>query len=1574
MSCKVAAAAAMKAAQRSGIDLELLEPHVHDLTLKAKLSALLLAEDSKPGLMVLLPDPDEWEGRHRPGLDLHWHCQHITHVRMGLQHEKLSRKLARPDEIEWRLCLPVDKAGIDLLDTVAVALVEAGGTEADGRRIAGWLKRRDFKGVRIIVQGAEPSDFVDVKFIAAGWLAIHKQLTVILALDGYNLASEELKAACETQLHKPRIFRLAPVMEDELRSQFLHILHNRSPEEHDRWLHGPYEEEDRLRRELLLLPRVLRRFALFDWPAKRKGAGLEYFERLASTDESNEPDASAEEKLRQVRAASAFKSHDEMQMQFDDAVWESFSLHSSVFVPVLGRGLNELCGIPTNIQIAEYLVFVAISHFDRKWNADSNQWPANPSPEDLKAALGKAVEGGSPPKQGRQNKDKDIHIWQSINTLLTAANEPLETVVLSRDGTPTAIKQPRKWPGLLMALCQQSNGGLNNILIENFSRRMMSGARPAALHTRLVHLIRPLRVRTVIDMVGRGILAQTLHRMHRRYEVIQTTDPLTPPPATGPVTDLTVVEWPGSLDRTAALKYVDTDNTEATPPEVEALWSWFKRRSKSKNEPPRCFLLLGVTGNGWWESLLDRLLPRLQKWERIFVVMETTEVRERLVAKFGPYLNDRRLCLRVASRPDLLLYEMYVRTANSLPPGSYPYGFQHAVPPHHMPVAFQKQATFDQEVTHLVSIARCPGEPAGRAVPGSPQTGRYKELPLVWIHGRAGVISIASRAYWQMSQEGSRCLWVGLNDFGSTLEVERYIVQQMAAMAGIGRQASLSLASEEPLAAFLDYVTDNQQLAWPITFRRAGWVVFVEARGIPGLDASVAGSHLWNQEELAKLEERVLETLAKRGVHVVYLPMSRKFAGALLGLIQSHCKTLSKKIQLRHFPCSKMLPADIDPGDTSEDSVEILKPRAEEWINERCGHSKAASAKERWQRAVFLYSLTLFRESRHLSAITSEAVHTSLDWLGRLFDTEHDLAGGLPASLHEFATKTEPDYRTHLRRLGIIRWQRGAFVHIPWLLREALRDMLEEGSTETPAPTSPITGRTLKESRAAVHFRISEWYAEAFRSSQDPAALIECLFHQVKTVEHSQYAKAPNRPSSRPKSQAEAHQRYSLMLALIGLLQLSKKLRVAQGVIRLHPELAYRLGEDASTGVSPVEVIMTENPLLRKRLLREHVEKVRREILALVRLVNKESGRAYDASMTYPSFHEHQAAGTLNLLVDTSQAHPGHHMPSALERRYTEEHQVLNQMISRCLTEIGARRLPPRDQVQKVQLALLQTCPFDMPLKWQKWQDAVYVMARSFARVARNALLQAKEAAWQDKRKKRHQIITERGYYIVKDPKDPVYSHLVTVIKAAVLAHRIAWLLPLSQHDAQLHVSLRAYASACVALARLGRFTEAHRMLNSATGYLGMHADQCNPVERGRLKLRRSEIFLLQASKKGIGEVERAAHLQDALYWARLGGQDVLTSSQHGQWLSHALLLEADVIQRCLHLRMPMGGGADAPEKIWLGHISLACQLLLRRDRIARRRLDAMCEAFAPDCPAHLKSRFQEIYGKINSAMTTHHH
>jgi hypothetical protein len=260
------------------------------------------------------------------------------------------------------------------------------------------------------------------------------------------------------------------------------------------------------------------------------------------------------------------------------------------------------------------------------------------------------------------------------------------------------------------------------------------------------------------------------------------------------------------------------------------------------------------------------------------------------------------------------------------------------------------------------------------------------------------------------------------------------------------------------------------------------------------------------------------------------------------------------------------------------------------------------------QHLTFLYSLTLFRHSRHPNALCSEATF------------QCPLRHNIHAADNDFIRSEESaDWIASLRDAGVFLDKPGGAVWMHRDMRLSLQKTLESINL-CPHDNSRRCYRRAEEMRARLHFWIGDWYFKAFCSSGHLTPIIEAIHHRMMAALFSQIARPKYRLTNRDGSSKSATDmdnerknecRYRSLLFKSCLLEAEKTLLMAQSALKLWQASSF----DASWMDS------------------EHRSTLETHLLAVAKKLEVEEATVLDPGRRAPAKKKKNASDNLSLVV-----------------------------------------------------------------------------------------------------------------------------------------------------------------------------------------------------------------------------------------------------------------------------------------------------------------------------------------------------
>lgn len=335
-------------------------------------------------------------------------------------------------------------------------------------------------------------------------------------------------------------------------------------------------------------------------------------------------------------------------------------------------------------------------------------------------------------------------------------------------------------------------------------------------------------------------------------------------------------------------------------------------------------------------------------------------------------------------------------------------------------------------------------------------------------------------------------------------------------------------------------------------------VVFLTGRDSYGIAAGLV-TLTWSSDEFRRLHV-LIEALAIVGIPTVYFPCSSERAKRKRKLIESavvndsltsHYHGLAEGIG----PMDALWPSDPfaekilhNGSNRNAESIaneltvfnEILTNSLKEFYDisltgngELSLSLKTYLSKDLIRKLEFIYSLTLFRHSRHANAISAEgAFPCPYRFQGKAVDNDFVRSIQVNKWLDELCKA----------RLFFIKPGGAYWMHRD--IREAIQSILERTDLAILSDSMRKNG-CFRAARARKHFWIGEWYQKAFLSSGHITPVIESIYHLLSSAIYAPYAETKSKGynwsagpiSSKKRSQLES---YRSMMFESAVVQASK--------------------------------------------------------------------------------------------------------------------------------------------------------------------------------------------------------------------------------------------------------------------------------------------------------------------------------------------------------------------------------------------------------------------------------------------------
>jgi hypothetical protein len=517
----------------------------------------------------------------------------------------------------------------------------------------------------------------------------------------------------------------------------------------------------------------------------------------------------------------------------------------------------------------------------------------------------------------------------------------------------------------------------------------------------------------------------------------------------------------------------------------------------------------------------------------------------------------------------------------------------------------------------------------------------------------------------------------------------------------------------------------------------------------------------------------------------------------------------------------------------------------------------------------FLYVATLFRQSRHYSAFLSEGMMRcpqKFNEEGR--DNDWLRNDALKATMSD------------LFLTGFFYEKAGGFAWAYQDFRLGVRRMIAS------IPTSVIRAanfQPLEAWRSSYHYWISEWYMRAFYTCGHATPLMESIFHLFQCILHlPQFAKFGKQD---PK--AMAWRRYGMWRAAI--CDIIKALRLGKDSIRLWfgaPDFETWFAEETLRKID-IEAKVTDNLTIILRPLRgdatsyaEAKEHSRNLIEALNAELVQASVKEKHVKVVVPAAYI-RGDGTRKMirLPDAITFGESDNLSKGMEPGPVRD-------ICELVYNLPKRPIPvidDDDQKWERESAKLKS----EIAEWRRAQikrnvsdQALYGLVQEMNECAYSFFVRAKARQQCEIHRQREKVSPTRRCLGLDDDIKRLWLTVTVLCNSSVELCRLIHPAMASMEQRERCKGLSLYA---VALARLGRFYEAHRRLNEANALLRNIDTRSIDVILGIQKLRRAEVHILEGMLMGELATERKPDGLDQNHiWKRYGikGPDPLLDAK----------------------------------------------------------------------------------------------
>lgn len=1089
-------------------------------------------------------------------------------------------------------------------------------------------------------------------------------------------------------------------------------------------------------------------------------------------------------------------------------------------------------------------------------------------------------------------------------------------------------------------------------IIDSFNQHITRGKHPNLIHNLLARLARSLRTRVILSTNFDTLLEQAFASQGNPISVLSvSTQGSLPAYSTVRAQDC-MIKLHGDLLETRA------DSSINTPPQEQDKHRFFQYlrgpehpHHKAPAEfVPSHLLVLGYSASDARCVQMIKYVLDLDKDFKVFWICHTKYDHQNINTIFRDYIGkDNRFHIVTTDRSDLLLWELYQVINLSLPGGGYCFKFTHHVPP----VLFKQQENLQAPASIVADLKK--------EIEQITSTGK-----VVSINYSSGVIAIARELFQEFALSGRQALWFELDDYSNALDFVWETLGAISLRRGTFYAEAVNFMPHELLEATNHYeqpvpkdengeysailaaiMSRIELLCSRYRIDPENWVLFLYGRNGLGCSNGWKTSY-WNEDE-QNFFAKILISLAEYGFRIVYMPygkphdnrnmrkvelvaeQARKLMGYSNMTLENHVRieypSWNKKfrqIEMPDIPAHKSYDGIISLPEPASNPYAVQSgvdgnPSPFESILQRillefCHIDEPEYTPARSARILWLYGLTLFRQSRNSTSMISEAVFPC-PWkfnigygdntqpisfkLDSWDNDEIRFRGVFEGKYEAFPTPQCDDasimgWSRWLERCGFFLYKPGGFYWIYRDIRVAIQNLLELIGP-IPLYTTPISKveyklpdlqdwRSMKEMCPRIHYWIAEWYLKAFHSTGHYMPLVEAIYHAASSIQFAPDYVAPKITDKKRRIAAQVHVAWSSLCLLRQALRDGRKcfLYWCPG-INIEKTFFGDVGElrgsvknlcDAAPGSDLAKRL--KHDLMENGLLESEIKELKETVIAEGYAHLRKplpSVRRMDPSMSDLKFH---VGSVFNTQIDTYK--------SCFDDDAKWKTSVVSAL--RGLFKINNDHLVPIPEDNPDDSLEFHQTIRDLRLEWtMKWDeyganfDDLYELAWGLSSMTYDFLRRAK-------------IIFHNSDCDLQKPK-PLWGQICVLAYHGLLLCR---LLPPHFEARQRELRVRLLSTYGLAHGCLGRCWESNRRFHEAHALALSHAGDTLPLQRGRIQLRCAEMYLYRASKAyeeyktGKGGADEAllksamfVHIDDA--WAAIErGESALSGRNHSSF------------------------------------------------------------------------------------------
>ncbi len=1078
------------------------------------------------------------------------------------------------------------------------------------------------------------------------------------------------------------------------------------------------------------------------------------------------------------------------------------------FVPLLGNGFSIASGILSNKEIPYYLRYCIAKCLVCKSDIMSMGWPRF--------------------TECNNRKSKAYPLFSALNDLQgnrSGCKALIKAMIKIEEAGPIgehrghyleAAASTHDWRSMLQCLSRIRRvgegkdagitlGPVDHSVTDSFSIHITRGRTPNLGHKMMAHLSRPMRIRLLLTTNFDTLLEDAFLDVHCPLAVFDVHKSSGLPNAHLVHAQPSIVKLHGGRYGTRADFSLDDEPTDND-----------KKAFVEYLSGPAHLLVTGCSATDIRIISLIAHALKNREQTQIFWICHSEDGKNRIGRLFRDAgVNEDKIIFTVASA-EMLLLNLYQELTHSLPPGGTDLIPNGQIAPNPYNLSKPGMALKDRLMNAFpsdpdISPPFVSDEAAWEADFSSSLSKYHKYMPeltgkdshpgKVYVIQAASGASSALASLFNSKNRERYCVWLELDDFFSVKDLVESLAKCMGKCWGLNDSEviSLPLSSEMKVSELKDYLEPVARSP----FDRK-WLVAFYSRGGAGNDAKWK-SESWEQKEYGEFW-RLLEALSFLGVDVVYLPFD-----------EAHEKSFKKKLAGRSgngVPIPEVDPYIKDNGQYISGrrlinaSYDDMLNKVKAWINSKKGA-------EREKRLRFLYVMSLFRQSRHPSALCSWAAQKPPFPFG---EKDND----------DSRAETRDAWLRDLENMNLIRIKPDGYAWMHWDVREGLKKYLlkKHGTVLTPL-------------RAECHQGIADWYLKAFRATNDLNAFYESLYHRWQCIQAAGEAGFPSRASIKGNKGKTKWQTHLVRGALLEMIT---------SIERIKPILIEKAGRDLAESIlQNIPEIQTPNTTgdsSELRVLENHFRELCGDVLSRIRLQSgslQSPAESKNSKEAESNNSKNQTKGKKDFDKSRLEIVERHFTLSELNADWQKAYSKLVECSVR-------RQFIEADQIAKELLVdhlRFNLAAGDEPQKLRSIA-ATWLCEKKNASTIRFAV------------KVLRRFMYAQVLGAVFDNLDNEFPSKQVVSKwkmAEGVYTMVTELLRYAREEPGMFgciENVRIRSEYALVLAHLKRFSEAHRRLDEAMGYLAIIPGGLDSARLAEVAVRRAEVNLLLAqSEKG---------------------------------------------------------------------------------------------------------------------------